>query len=132
MLNTGKSKVVVWALAMGWLLGLSLRAADGREVVGRVVASSGVTLEGVPIPNEDTILAGDLLRTPKSGTALVKFSPTGQANIAEETSVRFGYAEGNPLAQISSGTMVTTTQGKDVLIVETPKYRIEPDRKSVV
>lgn len=126
MLNTGKSMVVVWALVMGWLFGLSLRAADGRQVLGRVVASSGVTLEGVPIPNEDTILAGDLLTTPRGGTALVKFSPTSQANIAEVTTVRFGYAGANPLAQISSGTMVTTTLGTEALIVETSKYRIAP------
>ena len=126
MLSTSKRKMVVWALVMGWLLGLSLRASDSRPVVGRVVASSGVTLEGVPIPNEGTMLTGDLLMTPKGGTALVEFSSTTQANIAEETSVRFAYAGSNPLAQISSGTMVTMTQRKDVLIVETPKYRIEP------
>jgi hypothetical protein len=126
MLNTGKSKVVVWALVMGWLFGLPLRAADGRQVVGRIISSSGATLEGVPIPNENTILAGDLLRTPKGGAALVKVSPTTQTSIAGETSVRFGYAGGNPLAQLSLGTIVTTTQIKEALIVETPKYRIEP------
>jgi len=126
VLTTYKSKLVIGTLVIGWLFALSLGAADRRQVVGRVVASYGVTLEGVSVLNEDTILAGDLLKTPKAGNALVKFSPASRANIAEETSVRFGYAGKNPLAQLSLGTIVTTTQSNDGLVVETPKYRVEP------
>jgi hypothetical protein len=126
MLSTGKNKLVVWALAIGCLFALSLSAADRGRILGGVVASPGVTVAGIPIPSEGTIFAGDLLRTPKGGTALVNFAAASQANIAEETSVRFGYAGVNPLAQLSLGTMVTTRLSKDGLIVETPKYRIEP------
>jgi hypothetical protein len=111
---------------MGCLFALSLSAADRGRILGGIVASEGVTVAGVPIPSEGTIFAGDVLRTPKGGTARVSFSPASRANIAEETSVRFGYAGANPLAQLSSGTIVTTRFDKDGLIVETPKYRVEP------
>jgi hypothetical protein len=132
MLSMYRNKVVVGVLVIGWFFALSLGAADRVQVLGRVVASPGVSLGGVLIPNEGTVQAGDLLATPKGGNALVKLSPTTEANLAEETSVRFGYAAGNPTAQLSLGTIVTTTQSKGGLIVETPKYRIEPAEQEKV
>ena len=126
MLRRGRCRVVVLVLVTGWLFGLSLRAADSRQVVGMVLASPGVTLGEVTVPRAATIFAGDLLKTPKGGSALVKFSPITQFDIAENTSVHFGLAGRSPLALLSLGTISTTTESKEGLVVETPKYRIEP------
>lgn len=119
-------RTLLFVLALGCLLIPPLRAGETRRVIGRVVASSGAALDGVPILKEDTILEGDRLTTPKAGTALIKLPPDTQANLGEETSVRFGLASDRPLAQIASGAIVTTTSGKQVLIIETPNHRIIP------
>ncbi len=127
LIGLGK-KLTLEALVIGGVSCLSLMAAGNRQVIGQVVTSSGASLGGVVIPDESTLTAGDLLTTAKGGSALVKFSPTTQVTVSEETSVQFRRAAGHILAQLSSGTgtMVSDGLGKDFLIVETPKCKIEP------
>src|SRR2546428_13978042 len=79
--------VILWAVGVGWLSAVPLIARVERQVVGQVVSSSGAFLEGVPIPNQGTILDGDLLTTSRGGSAPVEFSVPAHANIFPEASL---------------------------------------------
>ncbi len=118
-------KIIIWNLVAS-LSGLPLAVAANHQVIGKVVSSSAASLGGIAIPNGGTILIGDTLSTEKGGGALVNLSPTTQASLAEQTSVCFQNVDGHLSARMSLGTIVTETLGKDVLVVETPKYKIEP------
>ncbi len=119
-------KVIAWVLVFGWLLGGPVMGAEGRQVVGKVLLSSGASVEGVALPNEGTILADDLLTTEKGGKALLEYSRTGRAALGEETSVRFRSSADPLVARLSSGTLVAQKQDDEVLVIETPKYKIKP------
>ncbi len=125
MLGNLVRKIFIWTLVAS-LSGLPLTAAADQEVIGKVASSSGASLRGIAIPGEGTILSGDTLSTNKGGGALVELSPTVRASLSEETSVRLQNVGGHLSAQMSSGTLVTETSGKDALVVETPKYKINP------
>ena len=118
--------VIVWAVGVVWLSGVHLVARVERQVVGQVVSSSGAFLEGVPIPNQGTILDGDLLTTGRGGSALVKFSVTAQANISEEASIRIRIISGRTVIQLTSGLVSLEGATEDALVVQTPKYEIGP------
>src|SRR3989441_9579231 len=119
-------RVILWAVGVGWLSAVPLIARVERQVVGQVVSSSGAFLEGVPIPNQGTILDGDLLTTSRGGSALVKFSVTAQANISEEASLRIRIISGRPVVQLTSGLVSLEEATEDALVVQTPKYEIGP------
>src|SRR2546422_3787359 len=118
--------VIVWAVGVGCLCGVHLIARVERQIVGQVVSSSGAFLEGVPIPNQGTILDGDLLTTGRGGSALVKFSVTAQANISEEASLRIRIISGRTVVQLTSGLVSLEEATEDALVVQTPKYEIGP------
>ena len=122
-----------FCLRLSWaVLSTSLLASQGfagamGQFVGKVVPTSGVALSGTVINVVDAVRSGDLLTTSKAASALVRFSATSQANVLEQSSVRFERdAAGRPLARISSGMVLTTTAGTSAAVVETPKYRVEP------
>src|SRR3989442_3568503 len=96
-------RVILWAVGVGWLSAVHLVARVERQVVGQVVSSSGAFLEGVPIPNQGTILDGDFLTTGRGGRALVKFLVTPQVNISEEGSLRIRIILGRAIVQLNSG-----------------------------
>lgn len=126
MLSSFRRNVTFGVLVIGWLSGLCLAAAQSRQVIGEVVRSSGASLGGVLIPGQGTIMTDDLLSTEKGGSALVKLSATTRARLSEQTSVRFQKIGDHTSAQMLSGTMVAERLGKNVLAVETLKYKIEP------
>src|SRR2546428_8576928 len=72
--------VIVWAVGVGWLSGVHLVARVERQVVGQVVSSSGAFLEGVPIPNQGTILDGDSLTTGRGGSGPLEIFVTPPAD----------------------------------------------------
>src|SRR5437016_5570709 len=110
---------MVWTL-VATLSALPLAAAN-QPVIGHVVSSSRASLGGINVPDEGTIFSEDTLTTEKGGGALLQLSPTIRASLSEETSIRFKTSGGHPLAQMTSGTLVTETDGKGTLVVETPK-----------
>src|SRR2546425_6320794 len=95
-------RVILWAVGVGWLSAVHLVARVERQVVGQVVSSSGAFLEGVPIPNQGTILDGDLLTTGRGGGALVKFSVTAQTNISQEAPLRIRIILGRTVIPLNS------------------------------
>ncbi|MGH9469984.1 MAG: hypothetical protein ACRD1N_06545 [Terriglobia bacterium] len=98
-----------------------------KRILGAVVATAGVTVGGVAVHGDNAVLAGDLLNTPAGASASVKFPGARQVEVLPESSVRFLLdAAGRPLAQISAGTVVTTTTEKGAVIVKTAKYDIAP------
>src|SRR2546425_10500213 len=119
-------RVILWAVGVGWLSAVHLVARVERQVVGQVVSSSGAFLEGVPIPNQGTILDGDLLTTSRGGSALVKFSVTAQVNISEEASLRIRIISGRTVVQLASGLVSLEEATEDALVVQTPKHEIGP------
>src|SRR2546425_9732479 len=96
-------RVILWAVGVGWLSAVHLVARVERQVVGQVVSSSGAFLEGVPIPNQGTILDGDLLTTGRGGSAPVKFSVTPQTNISQEDSLPVRNISGRAVIPLTSG-----------------------------
>lgn len=121
-----------WAvLPVSLLLALQGFAGTARPVMGRVVPTSGVALDGVILSGEDAVRSGDLLTTSRSASALVRFSATSQADVLEQSAVCFRQdSTGHPVAQMSYGKMLTTAAGKSAVVVETSKYRIEPAEQS--
>jgi len=116
--------MIVWML-LATVSSLPLAAAH-QQVIGHVVSSPRASLDGIIVPGEGTLFSGDTVTTEKGGGALVQLSPAIRASLSEETSVRFKTTEGQVWAQISSGTLVTETDSKSALVVETPKYKINP------
>ncbi len=122
-----------WAVFSISLLGLQSFAGAAAPVMGRVVPTSGVVLEGILLNNEDAVRSGDLLTTSRAASALIRFSASSQADVLEKSSIRFRQdAAGNPLARISYGEMLATAAGKNTVVVETPRYRVEPAKQSKV
>src|SRR2546425_7329485 len=95
--------VILWAVGVGWLSAVPLVARVERQIVGQVVSSSGAFLEGVPIPNQGTILDSDLLTTGRGGSAPLKIFVTPPADNFQGTSL--------PVRPISSQTGIPTTPG---------------------
>jgi hypothetical protein len=77
-------------------------------------------------------VAGDLLSTPKGGGALVNSLSRTRISLSEETAVRFENASGRVVAQILAGTVMVDTSGKNIALIETPKYKIEPAQQGKV
>ena len=125
-------RLIASALTLSCLVALSAQASGGSMLVGRVVSSTGVSLDGVAVPGQETILAQDTLRVGKGGRALVSFSPTARAALARQTAVRFGKHSGHVVAQILSGTVAVEEASADGVMVETPKYAIRPQSGSKV
>jgi hypothetical protein len=104
----------------------AIALAVSAEVIGTVVRSSRATMAGVAIPGQGTLTAHALLSTETGGSIWVRFSPENQAGLSEDTSVRFETVGGRVSAQLSSGTIAAKSSGKDALVVETPRLRVEP------
>lgn len=117
--------IIVWVLISSLSSGPVVAGAE-HAIIGKVVASSGASLGGVAIPDGGTITTGDLLSTAKGSSALVKFTASLQASLSEGTSVSFRAAPGYLSAEMSSGTIMIQRFGGKVLVVQTPKFRIEP------
>ncbi len=95
-------------------------------VIGQVVSSSGAVLDGAAAPAGSTLTSGSTLKTAERGTAFVKFSADTQATLGQRTSVSFQGKTGRVIAEVSSGTVAARAPGKDVLVLETPRYTVEP------
>ncbi len=116
------------ALALAVILvGGPAWAGAARRWVGRIFSTSGVALAGSIVSREDAVFSGDLVTTSKGASAIVRFSASGQADVLDQSSVRFELdAAGRPLAQISLGRLLATSRGKDAVVVETAEYRVGP------
>jgi ferric-dicitrate binding protein FerR (iron transport regulator) len=96
------------------------------DVVGKVVRSSNATVEGSTLLSNGTILSGDAVNVGEGGSVLLSYSPTGRAVLSPATHVRFSKAKGNIVAQLLSGTLAVERENKDVFVVKTSTYRVEP------
>jgi hypothetical protein len=105
---------------------LPLVALPTSEVIGKVVGSKGAFLGGVALPNAGTILNNDQLTTGPGGKALVQFSPTSRMTLSENTAVRFARSGTAYFGEMSSGALVAETRGAGDLVIQTPKYKVEP------
>lgn len=103
-----------------------LLVAASQPVIGSIVNSSHATLAGVTVRGQGTLTTGAVLSTAKGGSALVRFSADAQAGLSGETSVRFSSADGRVSAKLSSGTMAAKSAGNETLVVETPRFKVEP------
>jgi hypothetical protein len=53
-------------------------------------------------------------------------------SLSEETAIRFENASGGVAAQILAGTVMVSATGKNITLIKTPKYRIEPAQEEKV
>jgi ferric-dicitrate binding protein FerR (iron transport regulator) len=125
-----KSRIpIVLAGIFGCVLLLSPAVQPGGEQqIGRVLYSSHATLGGVPIPQAETILSGDVLTTSEKGSALVEFKSGTKVKIMGNSSVRFLRDGQRVQAQLLSGTILPESTRKSALVVTTPWYRFEPSQ----
>jgi hypothetical protein len=129
-----KRRLPTVAASMLALCCLAIRpgqAGEGWKLVGKVVWSKGASLGGVALPSEGTILTRDILDVGKGGRAVVSFSPTARAALAEQSAVRFGIDSGHVAAQILSGTIAVEEARTDGVAVKTSKYSIGPQSSEV-
>jgi len=126
MFRSSGKKVIAWILVFGWLPGGPMLGAESRRIIGKVLVSSDAAVGGIALPNDGTILADDVLSTGKGGRALVEFSPTARAALAQETSARFRNTPGGLVAEVSRGTLVAERRQTGGLVIETPKYKVQP------
>jgi len=126
MFRTNLRKGLALLLVAAWPANGIMAAAASGKALGKVMLATGATVEGVALPNEGTILSGDLLSVGKGGRALVKLEPAARAALAEQTSVRFRSDKGGLVAALSTGTVVAERQGKESFRVETDEYLVEP------
>lgn len=115
----------VWALSL-FLLALPLAALPSPGVLGKVINSQDVSLGGVAIPKEGTILENDLLRTGPRGKALLDFSHNNRATILSDAKVQFRGRPGQIVAEIFSGSMVLQSSNSQGLMVTALDYKIAP------
>ena len=121
----------IWVFLSAGLLALQGFAGVAPPVMGRVVPTSGVVLQGMLLSGEDAVRSGDLLTTSAAARALVRFSADSAAEILEGSSVRFRQGiQGHPLIQLSYGQVLAASAGNSAAVVETPRYRIEPATQS--
>lgn len=121
----GKKKVSLLMLAIVLVLVNPWIVAQTRNVIGQV-NSFRTSDEGIPLPRDGTVIAGDVLQTARGGTATVFLSPKCRVVLAEETSVRFDTAQGRVIARISSGRLIIDAADADFPLTETGKYSIQP------
>jgi len=95
-------------------------------VIGQILNSSGATVDGLPIPASGTVVSGETISTAKDGNAVVDLSPGTRLNLDENTSVSFAGRPSHVSAEVTKGAVTARTSGKDALLVETPRYVIEP------
>jgi hypothetical protein len=104
-------------------------AAPGQEssnVLGQVVAATGVTQNGNPLPAGGTIFDGDMLTADASGEAVIKLSPTSQVAIRPNTAVHWARILTRKVMQIHSGNVLVENAGKDFTLVQTRRFNIRP------
>jgi len=130
MIKRHRTPPIIVSFWLVWLAIVPPAKGAARDVLGQIVRSKGTSLGSTPVPNEGTLVDGDVLTTAKGGAALIKFSLGIEASISEGTSVSFYRTTGQVLARLSAGEIFPETVGKDALVVETPKYRIAPEGKS--
>lgn len=110
--------------------GAALQGRDtgARRLVGLVESSDGVAIAGMPARSRDAVFSGESLDTSAAARALVRFRDRSQANILQDSSIRFGInAAGRPLARISSGMVMMRAVGARQPVIETAKYRVQAD-----
>jgi hypothetical protein len=100
--------------------------ATAGVVIGQIVSASGATLNGVVARAGGTLTSGSTLETAERGTALVKLSADTQATLRQKTSVNFQEKSGRVVAEVISGTITARAPSKNALVLETPRYTIEP------
>ena len=120
-------RLLIFGLVMlAGLSALTLAVGGTPDVIGRVVRSSNATVDGGALLSNGTILSGNAVKVGDDGVVLLSYSPTGRAVLGASTSVRFSSAKGNVVAQLLAGTMAVQRQNKDVFVVKTSTYKIEP------
>jgi hypothetical protein len=106
-------------------------AGGPRQLVAPVEATNGVAIAGVPAQTHDALFAGDVLSTSEGASALIRFSPLTQATVLQASSVQFELdSVGRPVAKISSGTVSARVSTAKMVIIQTAKYMVEPEKDS--
>jgi FecR protein len=101
------------------------------SVVGQVVVSSGTTQNGIALPSGGTIFDGDVVATDPTGRMQVKLSPTNQITLNENSSAVFSKVLDQTRLQLQKGNVVVESAGKNLIVVATPKFKIEPPTEGV-
>jgi hypothetical protein len=118
---------IVFAGILGCVLLFSLGVkAGGEQQLGRILYSSHTSVGGVPVPQSETILNGDVLTTSEDGSALVELKSGAKVKITKNSSVRFLRDGEKVQAELLSGAVVSESTGKPTIVVTTAKYQFEP------
>jgi len=101
-------------------------AQESPEMMGQVVSAQEATQNGNPLPAGGTVFESDVISTGGGGQAVVKLSPTSQAELRANTSVLFTRILRRKVVQLHSGNVLVENAGKDFTLVRTVKYNISP------
>lgn len=118
--------LTVTVLALQIEGGANVALADGTPIIGQIVLSSHASLRGVSLPGAGVLLENDALQTGTRGRALVDFPAGTRASLGERTRVQFRAGGGRLVADMHSGTVIAKGLARRALLIETPKYRVEP------
>jgi hypothetical protein len=121
----GSSRFTWSLLAATMLVSTAFAGGDG-PVIGRAIAARGAALDGTPIRYQDLVFSGNVLTTETGARAVVQFHGASEAEVLEDSVVRFAAASGGiPRAQIVSGAILARASRKGV-VVQTLEHQIEP------
>lgn len=126
MLSESRIQIVFACMFGCLLLFLPASQAAEEQPLGRVLHSHATSLRGVPVPESETIVTGDVLTTSAEGSALVELKRGTRVKIAQNSSVRFLQDGETVRAELLSGAVVSESVGKPTMIVSTPAYQFAP------
>ena len=130
MRNRFQRKALEWFLIFFALCMLPFAFASSPEILGQIVRSQGASLGGSLVPNEGSIIAGDLLETTETGSALLRFGSRAEIVLGASTRVTFNGEPGKLAANLAAGAMTVETLGATPFITVTPNCKVEPSGQS--
>ena len=133
MKNRFLTQVIV-AVLCGMLAGPALLplSAAAPATMGRVVANSPATLNGLAIPHEATVFSGDRLATGADGWARIYLAEGEQVHLAARTEARAARSDGRIDVVLASGQVVLQTRAGSSLNVQANGLAILPANQDAV
>ena len=130
MRNRFQRKALEWFLIFFALCMLPFAFASSPEILGQIVRSQGASLGGSLVPNEGSIIAGDLLETTETGSALLRFGTRAEAVLGAGTRVTFSGDATQLAAKLAAGAMTVETFGAKPFVIITANCKVEPTGQS--
>jgi hypothetical protein len=100
-------------------------AASNLTILGQIVRSQGAAVGGTAVPNEGSVVAGDVLETSAAGSALLRFQSQAEAVVGASTRVTFSAEGGGLAAHLASGAVTIEMMDGTPFATATPNCKVE-------